>query len=958
MLRTRRAAARRALASTLAGALVAMAAVVGVATPAVAAGSTLVASSTAVPGEAVTVAVTGAGFENAPVFPGQPFRSVYVGFVEAGSFDADQSTTPALSLRVSDSGTVSGELTVPAATLDRSRSYEVIAWPTRSFPSAANVLARTSVAIDWDALFPRVAEQTVTSLTVSPAGESVDAQPLTLSAAVSPAADGTVTFTDGQTALGTTAVAGGIASLTTSTLAVGDHQLSASFTPADPSAYIASTSAAVNHTVAPRPATPEPPRIPTLTLSKSAGLDPAGEEIAVTGTGYDPSKPIYLTTCTDRPLTDVDFAFIAAGCTAGAKVVTSSPTTPTMVTFAPDGSFETTLTVAPKGDTTAVYTIADRRAMADRSQDAKASVSFAAAPVDPAPAPTLTVTPDTDVDPSGATLTVEGQNYEKTAGFALRFGWANDTWKPSAGGADIDRRSVVSTRVSSAPAADANVQWRENADGTVDFSWTVEVSKTVADQARPSADHRLGVFTFGNAATDGIQPANELFVPVTWSAVVPQPEPQPTTEPRITVTPNADLDPAVENTLVVSGTGYRGDSAVNGVYVGFGETSVWAGTGPLPSDGWITLSWVRPEAIVDGAFTTELTIPAGATGPSANYHVVTSAAHELSIIDRSLDAFAEVTVAQPSRPFVAFPGGASAAQGGTIDIAGGGFAAGDIVTAIARSEPVTIGTATADAAGRVSWSWMVPTGFAAGAHTLELSVGGTVVASAGFTVTAAVVTPAIETVPMPSCVARSVSGATIQWGVKESYRSYITGPIARGEISGGWGSGSGAYSPENDRGRVSFGGAVHYTGHGGLLDMTLSNPRVQVTGANTASLIVNVQSKGYNGSSDVNANGVVFAALSLPAATETANRVSWDGAAATLTAAGAEAFGGFYAAGEALDPVSFAFPLGAEVPCDASTDATLAATGGDAPLDLMWVGAGMLLIGALAVSIARRRLMA
>lgn len=957
MMRTRRAALQRPLASVLTGALIAMAAVVGVAAPASAAGPTLTTSTTVVANERITVSIAGTGFEVAPQYPGQPSRHAYVALVEKGDLTVDQSSTPNASLDVSAAGEISGSLEQVAAELDRTKAYEIISWPSRSFPTEANLLARADVSIDWAALFPAVAEATTTTLSASPDGTAVEGADVTLTATVSPAASGSVSFTAGDASLGSAPVDGGVASIVASSLAVGTHSIAAAFTPADATAYSASTAPALSYAVTATATEPETPvRVPTLTLSTSTGLDPAGEEITVTGTGYDPAQPIYLTTCTDRPLSEVDFAFISAGCTAGAKLVTSTPRTDTMVKFAADGSFETTLRVAPKGDTTAVYTIADHTGMTNRSQDAKAVVSFATAPAEPLPAPTLTVTPNTDVDPSGATLTVEGRNYRQSevgAGFALRFGWVAETWKPTDGAADAARPSISYVRVSDAPTGGTNLQWSENADGTVDFSWSVEVDQKSANDKRPGDDYRLGVFTFGNKVSQGLQPDNEIFVPVTWAEVAPQPE--PTKSPRITVTPNADLDPAVSNTLTVSGTGFVGDSAANGAYVVFGEKSLWAGAGPLPAEGWVQLAWVRPGSIVGGAFTVELTVPAGSLDPTKSYHVATSAAHALSITDRTLDTFADVTVAQPTAPFVAFAGSATVAQGGVLEFTGGGFAPGDVVTAVAHSEPVMIGTATADAGGRVSFSWAVPAGFATGDHTLELSVGGAVAASAPFRVTAAAVAAAVESPAEPSCVARSVSGATIEWGVKESYRSYITGPIAKGEISGGWGSGSGAYSPENDRGRVSFGGSVHYTGHSGLLDMTLSNPRVQITGANTASLIVNVQSKGYNGSPDVNANGVVFATLSLPAATTTANRISWTGASATLTAAGAEAFAGFYSAGEALDSVNITFPLGAEVPCDASTDATLAATGGQAPVDTLWLGAGMLLIGALAVSFTRRR---
>jgi hypothetical protein len=200
-----------------------------------------------------------------------------------------------------------------------------------------------------------------------------------------------------------------------------------------------------------------------------------------------------------------------------------------------------------------------------------------------------------------------------------------------------------------------------------------------------------------------------------------------------------------------------------------------------------------------------------------------------------------------------------------------------------------------------------------------------------------------------------VSGASIDWGVKESFRSYVTGSVANGAINGGWGTGAGAFNTEADRGRVSFGGSVHYTGHGGALDMTLSNPRIQINNASSASLILNVQSKGFNGSPDTNASGIVFATLSLPQAQESANRVTFSGASATLTSAGAQAFAGFYEAGTALDSVTFSLPLGAEVPCDAATDNALASTGNAAPTGALWLGVGVIAFGGMLLVAVRRR---
>lgn len=119
------------------------------------------------------------------------------------------------------------------------------------------------------------------------------------------------------------------------------------------------------------------------------------------------------------------------------------------------------------------------------------------------------------------------------------------------------------------------------------------------------------------------------------------------TGPQISVSPGTDLDPGAAQTLTVTGSGFTGEGAVNGVYVLFGETAVWAGDGPLPASGWIAQTWVQARQITEGSFTATLSVPAGALEVGTTYHVATSAAHALSATNRTMDAFATVTVVEP-----------------------------------------------------------------------------------------------------------------------------------------------------------------------------------------------------------------------------------------------------------------------------------------------------------------------
>ncbi|WP_164863675.1 HtaA domain-containing protein [Agromyces sp. LHK192] len=316
-----------------------------------------------------------------------------------------------------------------------------------------------------------------------------------------------------------------------------------------------------------------------------------------------------------------------------------------------------------------------------------------------------------------------------------------------------------------------------------------------------------------------------------------------------------------------------------------------------------------------------------------------------------------VTIAAPSGPIV---------PGTTLTFSGSGFRQGEQIQATVYSDPIDAGTAVADATGTFSLSWTVPADLPVGEHRIELAGERSGVASATFTVAAsAIAAPGAQApaaAPEQVCVARDVSGATLDWGVKESFRSYVTGPIAGGSIStsgattvGGefrWTGGDGAYNTDANRGRVSYDGSVHFTGHAGQLDLTIANPRVQVNGG-SAVLIADLSSKGMNGAAGVDASGIVIATLGLPEASVSGDEISWSGASATLTAAGAEAFGGFYQAGQALDPVSFSFPLGAKVPCDTTTTGELGATGVD--LTVAWIALALLVLGGGAAFVTRRR---
>jgi YVTN family beta-propeller protein len=179
------------------------------------------------------------------------------------------------------------------------------------------------------------------SLTASPAGSVSQGNPVTLSAAVTPAtAGGSVAFYDGAQAIGTPVnVSSGAASVTTSGLAAGLHTITARFTPSSTS-FIGSTSPALSYIV------------------NVAGATATATALTVSPSGTSPQySPVSLTAAV-TPATavgTVQFQDTANGVTGplGAPVTVGSDGT---------ASLTTTNLAAGSHTLTAVFTPADSTA--------------------------------------------------------------------------------------------------------------------------------------------------------------------------------------------------------------------------------------------------------------------------------------------------------------------------------------------------------------------------------------------------------------------------------------------------------------------------------------------------------------------------------------------------------------------------------------------------------------------
>jgi hypothetical protein len=205
----------------------------------------------------------------------------------------------------------------------------------------------------------------------------------------------------------------------------------------------------------------------------------------------------------------------------------------------------------------------------------------------------------------------------------------------------------------------------------------------------------------------------------------------------------------------------------------------------------------------------------------------------------------------------------------------------------------------------------------------------------------------------PTAAACTVEDATLTWGLKESFRSYISGTIANGEWtvadgatyetpSFGWSGGAGGVP-----GVVSFPGSVTFTGHGGILDTTIADPRLRFDGSDVATLLVDVSGTTQDGV-PVDAQAVEFATIQLADAITPSGLTD---APAELTADGAAAFG-TYEAGEELDPISATLPGGCLSADSSGTPAVLAIVGAIlAAIILVAVASAVLVV----VLLARRR---
>lgn len=169
----------------------------------------------------------------------------------------------------------------------------------------------------------------------------------------------------------------------------------------------------------------------------------------------------------------------------------------------------------------------------------------------------------------------------------------------------------------------------------------------------------------------------------------------------------------------------------------------------------------------------------------------------------------------------------------------------------------------------------------------------------------------------------SVETGTISWGLKASFRSYLATGAAQGLVTtsggatddgtrttfpnaaGSWTAAAGSVARKAN---ASAEGSVNFTGHDGLLNLTIADPSIVVDDSG-AFLVVDATDSDGQDHADLK-----LAELDLTdAVTEDGFTVTINAAPATLTAEGESLFlyngNPMYSAGDALDPVSASISL-------------------------------------------------
>ncbi|MFD7284511.1 HtaA domain-containing protein [Streptomyces sp. NPDC059863] len=220
----------------------------------------------------------------------------------------------------------------------------------------------------------------------------------------------------------------------------------------------------------------------------------------------------------------------------------------------------------------------------------------------------------------------------------------------------------------------------------------------------------------------------------------------------------------------------------------------------------------------------------------------------------------------------------------------------------------------------------------------------------------------------------AIVDGTLDWGVKESFRSYVVDKIARGKVElsdGAAKSGAAAYRFPKGTGdfdatartlSASFGGTVRFLGHQDedgeyVLDLRLSGLQVVVEDGK-GTLVADVSTKDQETHKVATYQDLTLATLDIPAAGPVAKDgiVTLNAVPATLTADGTKAFGGMYQEGTELDRLTLAVALDENADLPGSTGGSdtsgTSGTGGTSGTDGTGTAGGGVVGGAAGGALA------
>jgi hypothetical protein len=751
---------------------------------------------------------------------------------------------------------------------------------------------------------------------------------------------------------------------------------------------------------------------PTVTVSKSVNVSPLGETVTVSGSGFAPNAP--ATTAARPPLAGkfggvyVSFGKFAtvwkpsAGATSasrvagpGVKWVVDAADTATIggvpagaVAINADGTFTTELLLKPGYDREpasgnyGVYTYPGGGVAYPAFETYTAvvfagatatSTSLAAAPVAVSVGGSTTLT--AQVSPSTAVGSVTFALGATTLGTVAVFGGsASMPVNNLAAGVQQFTATFVPANVLNfaGSAATASVSVAEKSVGAGSLSWGIKqsfrdyVSGPIAKGAITTSGVGAsgGIFTFGQS-TGGSYDRGTGVGTSNYSGTVRFTGHAGLLNVAIS-NPVVRIDSATQGTLLVSVNG--------GASTPFATLDLAAATRSTP-EGTVTYSGVPAALTSQGASVFTLngsSFYATGTALDPVSFVIGAPAVVSTTVGATVASFSAPKKAAPTPPAttgISFVRGDAAAlvAGDEITVTASGFRPNESgILVVIYSTPTVLDTkATADASGVVTWTGRLPSGLS-GAHTLTFQ--GSVDRGVELNIAPAAVSEAVA-----GCV---VDDATITWGFKESFRAYISGSIANGEWTVadgatyavpnfGWSAGTGGYDAETGEGLLAFAGSIAFTGHAGVLNTTVANPQLRFVDSDTALLLLDISGTTQDGVA-VDNKAVEFAELDLSGVLENEQgAVSITAAPATLTEAGAAAFG-TYPAGEELDPVTVAFTTAADCALPAEEEAAPAVTStadepvsSEKPVDYGWalwaVLALVVIAAAVVVTVVLRR---